>query len=307
MISRSSTTIDNTFYPPRRLGMFFHAGSILLLLGAGAYGLYQATRAQVGPVFILALLPVILAGILVPLLATRALALRSAAYVLDRDGLRLKWGGRIEEIPMTAIQWVRPEREVREHLPLPWVYWPGSVLGSRRFGAVQVEFMSAATRNLMLVGTTGRIYAISPAKSETFLATFRRLSELGSLSPIAPRSVQPEPLIGRVWAVAPARWLVLSGLVFCLALLVWVSLAIPGLEQVSLGFQVNGLAREPVPAIQFLLLPVLGLLIYFSDLLLGMIFFRQDEKHPLAYLLWLGGAILPLAFLIDVFVILSRA
>jgi hypothetical protein len=294
------------FYPGRRLGLAFHLGAILVLIGGAIYGLYRAGQTSIGPFFLIAILPAMLAVVLVPVLAYRAYALSSSSYILQRDGIFLQWGLRIEEIPMNTILWVRPAHELRSHLPLPWIYWPGAVVGIRRLPAAgTIEFMASSSRRLILIATPGHIFAISPADPESFLNTFQQFSELGSLSPIPTRSVRPSLLLGRVWSVPAARYLILVGILLNLALLVWVSLAIPGRETISLGFQPDGIPREPVAAVQLLLLPILSSLIYLSDLALGMIFYRQDEKHPLAYLSWANSSILSLIFLVAMFFIVS--
>jgi hypothetical protein len=293
------------FYPGRRLGLAFHLGAILVLTGGAVYGLYRASQASIGPIFLLALLPAMLAVVLVPILAYRAYALISSSYILQRDGVFLQWGLRIEEISMTTILWVRPAHELRGHLPLPLIYWPGAVVGIRRLQAAgTIEFMASSSRKLILIATPGHIFAISPDNPEAFLSTFQQLSELGSLSPITARSVKPSLLLGRVWNAPMARYLILAGILLDLALLVWVSLAIPGHESISLGFRPEGVPRDPVPAVQLLLLPVLSSLIYLSDLILGMIFYRQDEHHPLAYLSWANSMIITLIFLAGVFFII---
>ena len=293
-----------TFNPGRRLGLAFHLGAMLVLIGGAVYGLYQVGQTSMGPIFLLTLLPAMLAVVLVPILAYRAYALSSSSYLVQRDGIFIQWGLRVEEIPMNAVLWVRPAHELRSHLPLPWIYWPGAVVGVRRLAAAgTIEYMASSSRRLVLIATPGHIFAISPANPESFLNTFQQFSELGSLSPIPARSVRPSLLLGRVWNVPAARYLILFGILLNLALLVWVSLAIPGRETISLGFQPEGIPREPVPAIQLLLLPILSSLIYLSDLVLGMIFYRQDEKHPLAYLAWANSGIITLIFLAAVFFI----
>ena len=294
------------FHPARRLGFFFHLGAIMILLAAGVYGLYKMAHASLGPAFLLALLPIILAVVLTPTLTYRLYALTSASYTIQRDGIRLQWGLRVEEIPMTSVLWVRPASELLNRLPLPWLYWPGSVVGVRRFpGAGVVEFMAATTRALILVGTPGQIFAISPADRHAFLASFNRLSELGSLTPIAPRTVRPSLWLSRVWAYPAARWLILAGSLLSLALLIWVSIVIPGLDEVNLGFRPDGSPRGPVPTVQLLLLPVLNSLIFLVNLLVGLAYFRQDEKNPLAYLLWGNTVVISALFLLGVFFILK--
>jgi hypothetical protein len=101
-----------------------------------------------------------------------------------------------------------------------------------------------------------------------------------------------------------ARWLILVSTLFSLALLVWVSFTIPRLSEVSLGFQADGSLRAPVPAVQLILLPVANSLIYVVNLVVGLAFFRQDEKNPLAYLLWGNMVIISGLFFFGLFFIL---
>lgn len=294
-----------TFHPERRLGLAVHSILAAGMVGLGGLSLLRATRTHIGPEFLMFLLPPLLAVWIVPALIYRFFALHSSAYGLERDGIHLRWGLRSEDIPMTSVLWVRTDREQNRSLPLPWLRLPGAVLGSRSLpGYGEIEFLADRSQGLVLIATPGRVFAISPADAEEFLMAFQRLTELGSLTPLQPRSVYPTFLLTRAWATRPARALLLGGLVLSLALLVWVSLAIPGRNQVGLGFGPDGLPRSPVPAVQLLLLPVLNTLIVLTDLFLGLFFFRRDEGHPLAYLMWSGVLAIPFLFLVAVFFIL---
>lgn len=294
-----------SFNPDRRFGIVFHLGAISFLLAGAAYGLNRASQADIGPVFFIALLPSLLAIFLVPLLAYRLYGLITAAYVLQRDGIRLQWGLRVEEIPMNAILWVRLARDLKTRLPLPFIFWPGSVIGVRNMPATGIiEYLASSPLDLVLIATQGRVFAITPANRQDFINHFQSLSELGSLAPIPARSIQPSLLLGRVWASIPARSLILVGFGLSLALYAWVSVVIPGMQQVSLGFQVDQTPREPIPSLQLLLLPILNSFFYIVNLLLGLAFFRSNEKHPLAFLLWFSGVIIPLMFLLALYTIL---
>jgi hypothetical protein len=271
----------------------------------GVFGLLKAASANIGPMFLLALLPVFLALTLVPVLIYHFLALRSASYTVMRDGIILDWGLRSEEIPMPSVLWVRPARELRKGLPLPWVYWPGAVRGVRRFGGSgQIEFMASTTRNLILIATPGRVFAISPADPNDFLDTFHRVAELGSLAPIPAKSLRSQLLFGRVWSSKPARVFILIGGLLTLTLLVWVSMVIPRLSETFLGFLPDGSPREPVPPVQLFLIPVLNGMIYLVDLMIGLFFYRRYENHLFAFLVWGFGMVVPMIFLLDVFFIL---
>lgn len=306
-----SANDEYVFSPPRRGGNLFHIGLILILLAGGALGLYMASQAQIGPIFLLSLLPGVAAVILVPILAYNLYSLQTAYYILERDGLRLRWGLRFEEIPMNTIIWVHTQEELVVPLPFPFLRLPGAVVGNRQLdasrqpGAESVEYMASKTRGLVLIGTQERIFAISPQHSEQFLYIFQRLTELGSLTPLAARSVHPTFLLARLWASGWARLLILTSLVLSMALLIWVALAIPSHVQVNLGFHPDGSPGDTVPAVQLFLLPVLNSLIVLVDIIAGIFFFRRKETQDLSYLIWGSGAIIPVFFLAGAFFILG--
>ena len=276
-----------------------------LLIVLGLQGLWQASRASIGPSFVISLIPLIIAAIGLPLLGYRVYALQTAYYTIQREGLRLRWGLRQEEIPITAILWVHLDEELKEKLLFPWLRWPGALLGTRPTpGLGNVEYLASRTRGLVCIGTTERVFAISPRDPATFLHQFHRLTELGSLSPLPARSVYPALLLRRVWAIRPARLLLVTGFLLSLALLVWASLAIPSRAEVHLGFRADGSPGDLVPVVQLLLLPVLNTLFFVSDLFLGLFLFRRESSQPMAYLAWGMGAVLPLLFAAGIFFIL---
>ncbi len=293
-----------TFLPPKRPGFYFQLSAIVILIAAGIYGLYRMFQASIGPAFVVALIPVLFAASLTPPLIYRLISLVNASYGLQRDGIHLQWGQRLEDIPMNTVLWVRPASDLKERLPLPWFFWPGSVLGIRRHPAAGVvEYMASTTHSLILIATPGHIYAISPADRQAFLASYNRLAELGSLTPITARSIRPSLWIGRVWSDQPARWLILAGALLSLALLTWASLMIPQLSEISLGFRPDGSLRKPVPSVQLMLLPVLNGLIFLVNLLVGLALFRQEGKKNLAYLLWGNMVVIASLFLLGLFLI----
>ena len=304
------------FLPRRRPGLLFQFFAILLLGSAAAFGLWSASQADIGPIFLLYLLPALLAIFVVPLLAYRLYALQRATYILERDGIHLRWGLRIEDIPIEQVLWVSPAEEMTPAPPLPWLRWPGAVLGIRRSTARRaaeqgdaqtVEFLASSARELVLISTPQRIYAVSPNDPEAFLAAFDRFIEMGSLDPMAGRSVYPTLLVARVWASRPARALLGASLLFSLLLLAWVSLAIPARQQVSLGFLPNGAPGQAVPSVRLLLLPVISGLFVVVDWFAGLFLFRRPESENLAYLLWANSALAPLLSLMAVFFILNSA
>lgn len=289
------------FHPPHRGGMIFQVVAILILLAMGILGFWQAAQAPIGLHFLLYLVPILLAFIFVPLVGYRAYALWRASYLLERDGIYLRWGLREEIIPMDVVSWVRSSQELDTPIPRPWFRWPGAVLGVRRFpDGTRVEFMAAQAKQFILIAASDQIFAITPANPDEFMLSYQRFAELGSLTPLTAHSVYPANLLRLVWAAPPARYLLLAGLVISISLLVVVSLVIPSNLTISLGFDPDGLPTEPVSSVFLLLLPLLDSIYYFTSSLFGLYLFRTEERRALAYLLWGSGVFTGLLFLMSV-------
>src|SRR6266508_257121 len=184
------------FPPSRRLGLFFHIVIIALLAAASVFGFVNLTRSQVGPSFVIYLLMAFLAFAPIPFFAYRAYALLRADYYIDRDSLAMLWGLRIEDIPLTDIEWVRPASDLTHPLSLPRFRLPGAVLGTRRHPDLgRVEFIASSSRNMILIATSKRVFAISPRNAAGLVQTFARATELGSLTRTEAKSVYPSFLI----------------------------------------------------------------------------------------------------------------
>lgn len=287
------------------MGVVTHSIIVILLIELGLWGMWQAANADIGPVFLLYLLPSLLAMVMVPILAYRAYALYGAFYILEREGIRLRWGLRIEEIPMDVVEWVHPADDLEPAVPLPFFRLPGSVLGVRKLpGEGEVEFMASTSRELLIIATPGRAYAVSPGDRASFLEVYQQLAELGSITPLPARSIHPTFLINRVWSTPAARALILTGFLLGVILLALVLFSIPSRAQFHLGFLPSGEPGDLVPAVRLMLLPVLSWFFYLIDFFLGLFFFRDEKSHYLAYLVWFTGALTPLLFLVGLYFIL---
>ncbi len=295
------------FAPPRRRGVIVHAAGVFIFGALCAACLLIGLRQSVGAYFVLLMLLslVFLAPLL--LFLYRGYALLRARYVLEREGLRLRWGLRAEDIPIYRVEWVRRAADLPYPLPQPLLRWPGGLLGTvqvRDLGPV--EYMAAEMRTLLLVATPNKVFAISPADPEAFLRAFRGTIELGSIDPLDSVSVQPAAYLQSVWKDRAARRLMGTGVGLVLLLFVAISLAIPGRVEsgVSLGYTPEGARLPPVPAEQMLLLAVLGAFATSADLVGGLFFYRQPGGREAAYLLWAAGVVAPLLLLIAAWMML---
>lgn len=287
--------LQTDFPPPRRMGVIVQTTLALITGAASAGAIWTATQQPAGIEFVLLLLLSLVLLFPLGIFLYRAYALLGSGYTLDRDGLRLRWGLRAEDIPLPQIEWVRPASDMGFHLPLPPGALPGGILGTRMVeGLGPVEYIASDTEKLLLIATPEKIFAISPQHPNAFSRTFQRTIELGSLSPMPSRSALPATFLRRVFSDRPARILILAGLAMTVLLFVGVSLLIPSATQVVVAFDNQGQPAATTTSGWLLLLPVLATFTYVADLISGLFFFRNPSNQPVAYLLWSGGILTPL-------------
>ncbi len=286
------------YIPPRRTGLLFNGLVITALLLSGAFCIWYAlNRAPQGDIAIWYLAGIIL---LAPalLFAYGAYALLQARYVLDRDGLRIRWGLRSEDVSMVDIEWIRPASELGYRLHLPLLCWPGSIYGRRATEELgTVEFLASDAHNLLLIASGNKVYAISPSEMSRFLNSFRRANEMGSLTPLSSSTILPAAYFKRIWNDRAARILVLLGALAAGVLAIGTSVMVSSIPLLSMGYDSAAQPFEPGPSQYMLLLPILGAMVFVFNLLFGMFLYRRKEIQMMSYLLW-GGSIFTSALLL---------
>jgi hypothetical protein len=290
---------EGVFRPPRRRGLVFHIGAALAFSSAGGIAFWYSMEQQVGLYFILLLAVSLLLLSPVLLIIYRAYALSRATYRLEREGLRLRWGLRAEDIPLNIIEWVRPASELGFNLPLPNLSWPGALLGfskARELG--QIEFIASDSENLLLIATPTQIFAISPANPRAFMQAFQRTSELGSITPMAAFSALPAAYIRQVWKDRFARQAILVSMLLTIGLLVSVILIIPTRMQISIGFEPDGSPLPSMSTAKLLLLPTLSAMIVVISILTGLYYYRNEEQRMASYVILGGAGITPLLLIL---------
>jgi hypothetical protein len=294
------------FPPAKRSGITVHVIMILLLTAASAWGFWNISSIQVGPSYVTYLLIALVAFAPIPFLGYRAYALQRADYYIDRDSLAVLWGLRIEDIPLTDIEWMRPATDLTSPLRLPRIRFPGAILGTRRHPDLGlVEFIASDSRNLILVATSKRVYAISPENPAALVQTLARATELGSLTPAKPVSVYPSFIITQAWESPIARFVWMSGLFINLGLFVWVGILIPNLTQIPFGFDTLGIPNEIASSSQLILLPLISAFMYVVGIIAGLYFYRWEPQRPLAFVVWVSGTLSTILFLIAVLFLIN--
>jgi len=234
-----------TFYPPRLRGLIFNLGLILVLGMFGAALLVLASQTPLGPGFLAYLLGALVIASPIPILANRAFALIRSYYEIQRDGIRLKWGFREVDLPITDIRYVELVEDLLFPLEYPRRQWPGAVTGVKQQDKLGVvEFLASEKNNLVMIGTSERVFVVSPVDAKGFIRTYRTMTELGSLSPIPAYSASPSFLLIDIWRNPTLRFLLMLTGILSLALFGLVAWAVPSLTQISLGFDPSAAAAR---------------------------------------------------------------
>lgn len=268
-----------SFAPTRRVGLIFLGITFFVFIAGGGLSFYMMLHSPVGGSFFIYLVFGLIALVISAWIGYRWLALRGAFYTLERNGIRIHWGLRVEEIPMNTVRWVRSGQEVqqiiRQRLPLPFGQMPGAIVGQRRLSdGSLLDYLASDTQHMVLIATDERVLVVSPSKQQEFIYAMQRLMELGSMAPWKRRSQYPTILITQVWQNRLARWLLIAGLFLSLSLLAWASLTIPNLPEIYLTFY----ADEPSPPTYLLLLPLLHGFFFLLNTLFGLFFFRRGMQ-----------------------------
>lgn len=280
------------FYPDRKQGIILHGILLFFLVLIMSAALWAATRWAAGSVFVSIMILIMILTVLIPFVLYRGYALMNARYILERDGLRIRWGLRTEDIPLNDIKWLRRANESGYSIQMPKLGWSGAILGEKQFESLgAIEFIASDFEKLILIATDAKIYAISPNKPRDFEMAFQRSFEMGSLFPIESQSSRPAAIVQTVLKDQYGKYLL--PLNIGLVLLLWLvsGFVIANHQQLPLGFSSQGNPLELVSAQRLLLIPILGLFNLVLNILLGLFFFRRIEFLKISYLLWIGGVI----------------
>lgn len=279
------------YHPSRNLGIALGAVWLSLLFSASAYGIRQLTSAGISTLTILWIFLPLLGFPGIFLVGYRIFGLISARYRLDRDGFAMRWGFAREQIPLSEIREVIVGKELAARIrPTLGLWWPGCVVGGQSVEEIgEVEFFSSSLGEglVLLMLADGGALAISPVDALAFQQAFIDATRLGSLERLARESTRPDFLFVHLWEDRLARGLIFSGLLMSIALMGFLSAIGPNLPaEVPFGFDPLGSPDPLAPPGRLLLLPLVGGLVWFIDLLVGLLTYRRSANRIVAYAIW---------------------
>jgi hypothetical protein len=279
-----------SFHPPRTRGLIFGILLLLILLGTGIFGLVMLATGSISVWMVLwVLLPLICFPLSVVVMYW-LYGLVEARYYIDRDGIYLRWGFAIEQIPITEVKQVDTAEalgiEVKKRSIM---YWPGLSLGeydSETIGRVEF-FASASADQLVVIQTTTHAMAISPQDLQGFMEAYNSALHMGPLETIPALSKRPRVVQTVIEVDRTARLLIVVGILLPLLLLGYLGFRVTGLPpEVPFGFSPEGYIDTYAPPGGLLLLPMIGGFCWLIDCIVGFWLYRSEKNRPLAYALW---------------------
>ncbi len=248
-------------------------------------------------------LVVLLSAPVVLVLAYQTASCLTLRYYLDRNGVVVRWFGSEQIIPIRDIQQVMSGHLLGDTIVRRrGLRWPGHERGEGSVPGIGRTYF-LATRPLaeqLLLVTPGQAFAISPEDPEGFLKGFEARRELGPNRLLDQEVRHARWLTWPFWTDQTARTLLGTAAFINLGLFGYLCARFPGLDfQLPLHFNRFGQADRIGTKAELFALPIIGLLIFGTNLGLGLILYRRGRAG--SYLLWGAAAAVQALFWLATF------
>lgn len=237
-------------------------------------------------------LAVLLSLPLLMLLLYQTASCLTLRYHLDRNGISIRWLGTEQIIPIRDVQRIVPGQELGgQVVHRRGLRWPGHERGEGQVpGIGRTRFLATRPlRDQLLLVAPGLAFAISPRDPAGFLAAFSARQELGPNRLLEREVRRARWLNWQIWTDRTAWLLLGAAVVVNLGLFGYLCVRFPGLDlQLPLHFNAQGQADRIGTKMELFALPIIGLIILGTDLVLGLALYRRERAG--SYLLWGAAA-----------------
>ena len=239
-------------------------------------------------------------------LAYQTLSCLTLVYHVDRNGVIVRWAGTEQLIPIRDIQRIVPGAQLGKPIVRRrGLRWPGHERGVGQVpGIGRTRFL--ATRPLdeqLLLIAPGLAIGISPRDANGFQHAFQARRELGPNRLLEAETRPAGWSTWRLWRDETAWVLLGAAAVINLGLFGYLATRYPNLDaQLPLHFTSMGQADRIGPKLELFDLPIIGLIILGTNLILGLILYKRERAG--SYLLWGSAATAQALFWLATFSIL---
>lgn len=281
-----------TFDPIPRSDRWYALAVIAALIALDVQVVRLLVQRPVDGVSFLLGLAILFSLLLAAYLGYRTFAAFTLAYWVDRDAVTLVWGVTRQIVPMGQITRVLRGVSARPaNAPRPW-HWPYP--HRRRLVCPGLGIVNAyATRPLAeqtILVTAEESYGLTPADPEAFLVALQERYALGVARIRECTLIRPPLWTWSLWRDRTALSLIGAGLLGVLLMFGVLCFRFPYLSaDLPLHFDAAGLPDRIAPKSGLFILPIIGVITWGVNLVLGVWMYRRLHR-PGAYLLW-GGTL----------------
>ncbi|MBR6089512.1 MAG: hypothetical protein IKP86_06240 [Anaerolineaceae bacterium] len=282
-----------TYAPSRGKGLLFLVPVCGGLTALEIFLLQHFDSTEIGTLFILLLIAVLLIAVPLVFLLYRLFSLIFSSYRLERDGLHIHWGLRAEVIPLNAIEWIRHPQEMIVDVPWSVLPMPGAYLGTVPIDEqLTFEFLASDMNTMLFLGTSRYIYVISPRDPSAFLSGFERILQMGALTNINWTTARPAGWILEAWQNRIGRISTIISLILIISLFVLTGIHFESGKTVQMLFSPEGKQLDSIYAristVNMLAIPVCAAFIWLTGTIVGLRLYQNRKYRRIAELIWVG-------------------
>lgn len=296
----------NVFRPKRRNGLLLTGAVIVLFFVGIIFSGLRILNSAVDLGLALNLLLFFFSVVMVFYWGTRVYGLVTARYSFDRDFLLIEWGLRKEKLPISDIEWIRAYADGGDRLSLPFFRMPGQIVGNvfdNEWGTI--EYFASEMGTLIFIGTSKRIFGISPNDPAGFVNAFNRNVEMGSLERGGGRSENAGLIVLEILRSNYNRFVIFVNFFLNIGMMIWITIIAPNIATISLGFTSDLKPADPVIGSQILLIPILSWIFSLFGFFIGLVLYQFPDKRDLANMLWTSNVVTTLLLLISIPILLT--
>jgi len=242
----------------------------------------------------------------IAVIAYRVYDLTRLRYEMDRNRLLIVRAGSQHIIPLKEIERVVDAGQLGLKTRIRGLRWPGYAIGRGSVDEIGLTHWNGVDRpsEQLIVVTPDRAYGISVLDLETFHQVYTACKSLGPMTEVRHESLLAPFLHWPIWGDRVAHVLVLAGVLMAALLFAVLLFRYPGLpDRLPMHYDAAGQVDRIAPRSEVFDLPVIGLIAWATNGMLGTLFYRRQRM--LSYLAWSGTLIVQMLFLMALWEIVS--
>lgn len=285
--------------PSPRTGLLVGSAIMALILLVDAALLWRVIHGPLDGVSFVSALLVLASLAALALIGYRIYDLLHLRYEFDRNRLMIVTGATTHVIPMNRVVRVIDRRQGRLRARVGGVTWPGCSMGQGEIEGIGLTLFYAVSppEEQAIIVTPTLAYGISLPDTESFMDVFEACQELGPITEVRQESRQSGYVQRAIWSDRVAQGVLLGNLVLCALLFGLLCFRYPGLPALlPLHYDALGQPDRIAPRSEVFSLPIIGLITWAVNGLLGAVFYRHERL--ISYLAWSGALVVQLFFLL---------